>query len=447
MIRKALAWLLLLTLLLSIAAAGGETSPGTEKHDVYDIYDFSTGGTTLWRGAAIPLLPGMAVTSLANLPGRAEDTGISDGDGLWKARTIWPLERGGMAFLFWDEKENPSSFSPWPVSDRTGAARTKDLYVYHVNATGDQMYRSVTAMSGAAWEGLDGMVVMLSGDAAPGDPILTEGGELAGMITAEYAEGLNRYAAVSGQGILNLLAQTYGNPGSTLPGSTPEEGFTVTAEGNRVTFDWSAVRRKAPEGMSLWLVVQDTGNDYLNYLQADGDTTSCTMLLTPGRTYISGLVASETAPASMPDRFAVLQIQEANRLTKHGFAPEVTGLVRAGDSDAVTERIRETVSEWTAEELKNGKVHFYSWSAYQVTEKEEDTLLITLTTPEGINYRYASGWVYDPSYMAEDIWSIPLSGMGFMRDLEKKGFSAGEYRMTYYVGGEEADSFVFSVAE
>ena len=103
MIRKALAWLLLLTLLLSIAAAGGETSPGTEKHDVYDIYDFSTGGTTLWRGAAIPLLPGMAVTSLANLPGRAEDTGISDGNGLWKARTIWPLERGGMAFLFWDE--------------------------------------------------------------------------------------------------------------------------------------------------------------------------------------------------------------------------------------------------------------------------------------------------------------------------------------------------------
>ena len=111
------------------------------------------------------------------------------------------------------------------------------------------------------------------------------------------------------------------------------------------------------------------------------------------------------------------------------------------------ERLVKAGDHLTAEELKNGKVHFYSWSAYQVTEKEEDTLLITLTTPEGINYRYASGWVYDPSYMAEDIWSIPLSGMGFMRDLEKKGFSAGEYRMTYYVGGEEADSFVFSVAE
>ena len=62
-----------------------------------------------------------------------------------------------------------------------------------------------------------------------------------------------------------------------------------------------------------------------------------------------------------------------------------------------------------------------------------------------MNYQYASGWIFDPEYMAEDIWSVSLETMGFLDSLSKKGYPAGTYLMTYYIGGKLADSFSFEI--
>lgn len=440
--KRLITWMLLLGLLVSPGMAAGE--PVSEKHDVFDVYDLSVeaGG---WMGAAVPLLSGLLLTSEANLPEAAENTGLSDGTGFWNARAVFPTGKGHLAFISYDADPEPSSVSSWPFWPRTALPEANEIYVYHVNRAGDQIYRSVSLSAPLSWEDLDCMILTLDGEAAPGDPVLTDGGELAGVIAAEYAEGWNRYVAVSAQGIMSLMVQLYTQPGAGKWTDQPEEGFSVTAAGNQVTFDWSGVRKEAPEGKNVWLVVLDTGNDYLNYVRADGEKTNHTMLLTPGRTYVSGLVVSGETPAVIPEQYAVTALPEAEPLTEYGFRPVLTTLAFSENGESMTERIEEPVRTITPEELRAGSVHFYSWSVYETAEKREDTLLITLTTPDGINFQYPSGWIYDPAYMAEDIWSVPLKTAGFLEALEKKGYPFGTYQMAFYVGGRLADSFVFEI--
>ena len=437
---------ILLIFLCSVQPAWANTEEGVaagkEKHDVFDIYDLS-GELYVWKGTALPLLPGVLLTSAANLPAETEHIGLSDGNGMWEARAVLPLFQGRTAFILFDAETEPPAVTPWPLMVSRSPTAARDIYVYHVTGAGDRIYRSVSGISPQGPEDADGMVLMLKAEAAPGDPILTDGGELAGMITAEYAEGEYRYSAVSAQGILNLLAQLYSlneNDGFT---SCPDEGFEVTREENRVTFDWSGVQKETEEGQRLWLVIQDTGNDYFNYLPADEETRNCTMLLTPGRTYLSGLVVSPEKPVTLPDRFAVTTLPEAEKLTAHAFSAVKTGLILAEGAESISAPMEKTTAEITPEDLQSGKVHFYSWTTYTVAEKAEETLLISLTGPDGMNYRYGSGWIFDPAYMAEDIWSLPLGTMGFIEALERKGFPPGSYRMTFYVGGKEADSFAF----
>ena len=255
---------ILLIFLCSVQPAWANTEEGVaagkEKHDVFDIYDLS-GELYVWKGTALPLLPGVLLTSAANLPAETEHIGLSDGNGMWEARAVLPLFQGRTAFILFDAETEPPAVTPWPLMVSRSPTAARDIYVYHVTGAGDRIYRSVSGISPQGPEDADGMVLMLKAEAAPGDPILTDGGELAGMITAEYAEGEYRYSAVSAQGILNLLAQLYSlneNDGFT---SCPDEGFEVTREENRVTFDWSGVQKETEEGQRLWLVIHDTGNN------------------------------------------------------------------------------------------------------------------------------------------------------------------------------------------
>ena len=104
------------------------------------------------------------------------------------------------------------------------------------------------------------------------------------------------------------------------------------------------------------------------------------------------------------------------------------------------------VTEVTEELLRSGRAYFYSTSTYRVTENLPDnTLLVTLTDPEGGNYRYESSWIYGPEYMNEDTWYIPLTRSGLVAGLDRNGYPRGVYRMAFFVDGELADSFSFEL--
>ena len=441
---KKIAACLLAGLLICLTAVGlGEEAV---RHGLFDLYDIGAESAG-WNGIAIPLAPGFLVTAGTAAPERAETLGLSDGSWLWDAETLVRPGERWTAFIVFDAETVAPDLSYWTLYD--GALDASGLSVLTGNSSGDRLNRSVDTLANVRWQGLDCLLVTLSGDALPGSPILTEGNQLAGMILAEYAEGRNRYLALTADEIyaqaletIQLLAAE-DNP--LILGEDGQEGFVVTVEGNRVTFDWSGMPEEPlAEGEHLYLVVLDMGNDYLNYVEATEGMTSSSMLLAPGRTYLSGMLVSESAPVTVPTAYTVTEMPvEAEPLTEYGFQPLLTALVKA---ETVKDgELPEPVTSLTLEELRSGGYAFYSASTYEVTERQDETLLVTLLLPDGTCCRYESGWFYDPAYAELDAWYVSLEEAGFLDDMVMKDDLKGTCRMAYYVGGKLADEFAFEI--
>ncbi len=443
--RKVTALLTALILFLTAASAHAQDD-GTEniQYGVFDLYDMN-GESAVWTGVGIPVLPGLVILPEVNMPENRDGLMLMDDSGMWDAEIIIPIEGTHVAFISFDAETTVPKISPWPMMTIPGLPDPNLIFVYHTNASGDRIFRPASAVTTLTWEGMDCMTLTLSGSVQPGDPVLTEGNELAGMILAECSEGVNRYIALTVTGIYSLVKHLSDVVGDLSKGMEAPEGFTVTLEKNRVRFDWSKVSLTPTEGMNLYLVVADAENDYLNFGPADTGETSGTMLLTPGRTYLSGLLESEKEPEELPKGLTVTELPAAEQLTAHGFTAVKTALVRSESGDPLSDKAPVTLETVTAEDVKNGYVFFYSHSAYDVEEETEDTLLISMVTPDGMDYRYVSGWIYSPSYEQADIWVTSMKDLGFADVLENKNYMAGEYRISYYVGGELADSFAFVI--
>ena len=201
------------------------------------------------------------------------------------------------------------------------------------------------------------------------------------------------------------------------------------------------------EGEELYLVVFDTGNSYISFYSAEKMQTA-TMILTPGRYYIAGILASAERPNDIPETYVTISVPPAEQLTEYGFHPVLTCIAEAPegglkDGDAPSPV---PATEVTEELLRSGRAYFYSHSTYQVTENIEGrTLLISLTDPNGNNYRHESSWLYSPDYMAEDIWFLSLKDIGLTDGLDQGGYPKGTYQMAFYVNGDLADSFEFTL--
>ncbi len=443
--RKVTAFLTALVLLLTAAAACAQEN-GTEdvKYGVFDLYDMN-GESAVWTGVGIPVLPGLVILPEVNMPENRDSLMLMDDSGMWDTEIIIPIEGTHVAFISFDAETSVPKISPWPMMTVPGLPDPNLIFVYHTNAAGDRIFRPASAVTPLTWEGMDCMTLTLSGSVRPGDPVLTDGNELAGMILAECSEGVNRYIALTVTGIYSLVMQLSDKVGDLSTDMEAPAGFTVTVEKNRVTFDWSKVSITPAEGMKLYLVVADAENDYLNFGPADTEETSGTMLLTPGRTYLSGIMESAQEPEELPKGLTVTELPEAEKLTAHGFTAVKTALVRSENGNPLSDESPEIIEALTAEDVKNGYIFFYSHSAYDVEEETQDSLLISMETPDGMDYRYVSGWIYSPSYEQEDIWVTSMQDLGFAGVLESKNYMAGEYRIRYYVGGELADSFSFVI--
>ena len=413
---------------------------------LFELYDES-GESASWLGVAAPVFPGLLATSAGNLPGDTANLSVTDGLHRWDVQEVYAEETFPVAFMTYDSETEPASLEAWPFRMEPGLPSADSIYVLSAAEGGDRLYRTPTAATPMKWQGLDCMLLTLPTPVVPGSPVLTDGNELAGMIAAVYAEGKNRYIAVTAGGIFRRLA-SLGEKEDELSGNPPE-GFTAEPEGNAVTFDWTGV--KIPEadtdGEELYLVVADTGNHYLNYFPVEKDMTSVSMLLTPGRTYVSGLLRSADAPDRLPEQYAVVKLPEAERLTEYAFRPNRTALVLTDGREPAADGSEPDAGKVTEEQILGGKVWFYSSSSYEIDAQQERTLLITMTTPDGENYRYVSAWYYDPGLQTEDAWSISFETMEFTEALKDRDCRPGMYRIDFYIGGALADSFSFELVK
>ena len=433
--------MLLLALLTAAlpACAAAEEEEDLRQPDLFYILE-SIGEDVVWRGMGIPLLDGVVITAPSCLPEDPKNTLLTDGWNLWKAGAVLPDTTGTLVTVL---------FEPGDTLPRTGSytleaaeASVWDSFVQTADSEMSRMNRGIVNAAPVTWRGNSSILLTLTGPAEPGAALLSEAGRLLGMVTAQYAEGDNRVIAVDADEILRAAREALGVMNQMPAGEAlPPEGLRVTAEDNLVTFDWSeAVLPEPPEGQAHYLVVADEANSYLTYVPLGGDFTAMNMLLTPGRTYLSGFITSDHTPDEVPASHVRTVLPQAELLTDHGFRSLACSLAEdRGGAEPVP------VSEATEEFLRSGRAVFYSVSAYEITGEESDTLLITLTDPNGNNYRYASEWLYGEEYAQRDMWFVPLQDTGLLNVTPDEALPKGVYELAYYVGGKLADRAWFEL--
>ena len=433
-------WIVLLaTLVLLLAAGAAGAEQGRANVPLMTVM-LSNGETRTPAGSAVPLSGMALVASSTVLPKEGETLEITDGIHTWVPDRVMTDRTGMLAVLFMDSPEPalPAFCSLAPMDRRITAS---ECSVITSDPQGAQTALRIQHGTHLVWQDYPCMLAGLSGEAAPGSPVMTDDGELVGLILAQYAEGNNRYMMLTADGLVQMLAEIIQQ--TELAGVEAPEGLAITTEANRATIDWSEAEFPKQEGQNAYVVISDTENTYLTYFPADTGLTQVRMLLTPGRTYVVGFVISPDAPDRLPEKYAVISLPEAMPLTENGFRPILCALT-ADPADAVAAgKTPEVLERITEEQLRSGDLYFYSASTYQVAEEQQETLLVTLTAPDGNNYRYESGWIYGPEYQENDVWYFSLKEGGLLDSLE--GNLKGQYRMAFYVGGALADSFTFEV--
>ena len=440
---KRLTAILIVLVMMCAASVHAETA-GTP--DLYDLYDATENGR-VWLGTAVPLMDGVAMTSPVGLPEKVTALEIWDGKAYRHASMGLPVADGKVLVLLHETDGEKPGIPSYELLQAGIIPQAGNVIVRSGDWMGSRVNRAVYDVSEISWNNRNALLLTLSGDTALGSPVITADGKLAGIITAEYAEGVNRYVALTAQEISVCLQEAAGLLDSPEM-ETPLKGYNVTTDGNLVTFDWSGAELpEAAAGEKLYHIVADSESSYLTYVEVTEGLSEITMLLTPGRTYLSGLDTYADTPDDLPRYLSVTPLPEAEPLTEYGFLSQVFAIAEL-PQDAAEDTMPVATHEISEELLRGGRACIYSVSSYTVEKELEDiTLLITLTTPDGNNYRYESGWYYDPSIMEKDEWYVLLSNTSLLDMLNVNGYPAGTYEMSMFIDGKLADSFSFELIQ
>ncbi len=444
--KRALTWLMVLALLTGVVPAAAEES---RTQGLFDLYDTGSLGDR-WVASAIPLGDGALMTSWALLPEDRSRLSVSDGVNRWEVKAAIPDEEGLTATLLYDSGKTAPRFGGYTLIADGASVKASSCVVRTRGTDGQENETAVLDAAAFEWLDLECRLLTLAGDVPPGSPVLTGDGQLAGIVVAGYGGGKNRVIALAPDEISRAVYSA-GARITFLPGwSEAPEGLTVRLDGNEAYIDWTgtALPEKA-EGETLYLVVADAGNDFFSYHPVESWNHSARYLLTPGRVYLAGLSACREEPEALPDSFTVFVPGPAEWLTKYDFKPTATAVAELPTA-AMAGTAPIPVAEVTEALLRSGRAYFYSSSSYRVDDKMPEserikTLLVTLTDPYGINYRYESVWSYDPSVADEDTWYFSLQQSGLTDFLDQNGYPAGTYQLDYYIGGELADAVTFEL--
>ena len=444
--RNVLLTLTVLMVLVIFFPVLAESTEETKQAELFGLWE-TDGESRKWIAAAVPFSEGVLITASSVLPELPERIVISDGENTWETKAVIPDKTGTIAMVFYDREDSNADHDAWPLLPWGMNIPAASCNVRYADQTGQMNNCRILAAEDIRLQDRRFLLLTLTEPVKPGSAVLTGDGYLAGVVTAEWAEGINRVLALPAEEIAGSLQEAAALLNNMPAWGKAPDGLNVTVEKNHVTIDWKdMVLPEKAEGETLYMVLLDTGNNYLNFYPAETQERAFSTILTPGRFYAAGPAASAGKPDGVPETFVTFAVPPAKQLTDYHFHPVLTAIAEA-PAEGLTEGERpEPVTEVTEAFLRSGRAYFYSESAYEVTETVSGkTLLVTLTDPDGVNYAYQSSWIYMPEYMTEDVWYLSLTEVGLTAALDRNGYPAGVYRMAYYVGGDLADAFEFEL--
>lgn len=442
MMKKILAFLCLLCLLAGAMPAGAE-----ELSPVYVLMSITPAGEQTTLGTAV--LVGDSSTLVTTQWAAMAPSGlyaVGCGGTLAIARVSVPASGSDLVTLTLRE---PSPAQPVQLGEADDALTCLGLCrgeTQPESCTADMLTLAVYEQSACMlYTGLEGML--------PGALLFNGQGQLAGLTMAAYGEGLNRYVAYPADVLQARLSGE--GPADTAPVQEQVRlltGFDVAAERGEMTVRWDALDLpEQPEGSAVYLLWQDTGNDYVSYGTVDWEEGYATFACVPGRSYwvwLQQSLTGEVNPAALSPLTATLaEAAQTEPFTGYGFHDEIMYLtsVPADQEYGDTEQIP-PLGDFTAAGLaaEGFCCYLQAVDVYEVAEEQTTTLVIALQAPDGSVYTELAGYIFMPEMNGSDTWHADITEL--VRDcMSYSGGLSGEYTLAYYLDGQLAASFTFTL--
>ena len=287
----------------------------------------------------------------------------------------------------------------------------------------------------------------------PGALLFNSQGQFVGLTMAAYGEGLNRYVAYPA----DVLQARLSGEGPADTAAAQEQvrwlsGFEAAAERGELTVRWDVLNLlEQPEGSEVYLIWQDTGNDYVSYGTVDWAEGYATFACVPGRSYGVWMAVSDagapTGDMLRRDRAVMVRVEETQPFTDYGFHDEIMYLTSVpvdqeyGDTEQIPPLGDFTVAGLAAEGFC---CYLQAVDMYKVAETQTATLVIAMQSPDGGMYTDLAGYIFMPDLDGSDTWHADITEL--VQDcIHYCGSLPGEYTLSYYLDGQLAASFTFTL--
>ena len=439
MMKKVLAYLCMLCLLAGAIPAGAE-----DPSPVYVLMSITPAGERTPLGTAVLL--GDSSTLVTTQWAAMAASGlyaVGSGGTLAIARVSVPASGSDLVTLTLREPSPAQPVQLGEADDGLTCVGLRRGETQPESCTADLMTMAVYEQSACLlYTGLEGML--------PGALLFNSQGQLAGLTMASYGEGLNRYVAYPAD-VLQARLSGEGPAEATVAEGQVRwlSGMEVTAERGELTVRWDHL--KEPEGGTVYLIWQDAGNDYVSYGTVDWAEGYAIIACVPGRSYGVWMAASDgdapTGDMLRWDRAVMVRAEETQPFTDYGFHDEIMYLTSVpedqeyGDTEQIPPLGDFTVAGLAAEGLC---CYLQAVDAYEVTETQTATLIIALQAPDGSVYTELAGYIFMPDLNGSDTWHADITEL--VQDcINYCGSLPGEYTLSYYLDGQLAASFTFTL--
>ena len=230
-------------------------------------------------------------------------------------------------------------------------------------------------------------------------------------------------------------------------------GITAEYRNGLFTLDWSAAQ--VPQGAKVTAYLLLDGNQYYTYYGMNDGETAVDFPAVPG---VAGMVWAAwsmegTGQPVFPqyqEEFVTLIPPEGTPYTLNGFTHLRGGLTLTDRADPESTAAFLPETALTREALLDDglRLVFQTEDTYQVAEESAGhPLVFALFTPEGWIFTEQGAYTFTPDVAASDLWLRDLSSIvqSYVSFAGEDSWPAGEYTFGYYIDGQTAAEYTFTL--
>ncbi len=273
----------------------------------------------------------------------------------------------------------------------------------------------------------------------PGSFVADEKGCVIGLVVSQQTEGIGMYVALTPDTIYKAL--------TAEPSTDTFCPITLKWDRGYLDVSWTDVKR---EGGYYAITFSGDSNHFYTVYKEESTARSGTVILPAGHTYyVQVQWVAEGAEAVEPVWSAMTPYTVISQsLTSYGFQQECyLTFAEPGKEGAIVippvEKI--TRAMFTDAALEP---YFQIRNTYDVNEEISMPAAVEVVAPDGQFYFVDLTYIFDPSFETDDSFILPMKDIfAACADFSGGALKPGDYVIRYFIGGDLAGEFPFTLEE